>query len=133
MHHMAAASFLLHPLGYCSGTPGQVSACRGYNFWSGIFSDITIFTGFAAVLIAFWRTHNCHVHGCFRLLWHTHPVHGHPVCKHHHPHTVHPDHIAETVNVPSDLSAASLSAEGDASTSVAVESPAEPPRHDAET
>ena len=60
----------------------------GYQFWSGIGSDI----GEASILItilafawAWWRTHNCHVNKCPRLLWHPHPDHGHPVCRHHHP------------------------------------------------
>ena len=100
MLHFAVANFLLHPLGYCSGTHQQIEACRGYNFWSGIFSDATIFTGFVAVLGAFWRTHNCHVHRCWRLMWHTHPVHGHPVCQHHHPHTVRADGVDEGVASP---------------------------------
>lgn len=127
MHQIASISLFLHPLGYCSGTPGQVDACRGYNFWSGIFSDATIFTGFLAVLAAWWRTHNCHVNGCFRLLWHTHPVHGHPVCKHHHPHTVFADRVEETVSVPAELKASTMTGEGDAATSVAAEPPPEPP------
>ena len=57
----------------------------GYNFVSGPLADITIFTAFAGWLILFWRKHNCHVHRCWRLSWHPHPVHGHPVCKRHHP------------------------------------------------
>jgi hypothetical protein len=58
----------------------------GYNFISGPLADITIFTAFASGLFVFLRRHNCHVHGCWRLAWHPHPVHGHPVCKKHHPH-----------------------------------------------
>lgn len=126
MLHLAAVSFLLHPLGYCSGTPGQVSACRGYNFWSGIFSDATIFTGFVAVLGAFWRTHNCHVHRCWRLLWHTHPVHGHPVCRHHHPHTVYADRVDETVTVPTEVRGPSPAEEGPGTPSVVGEARGEP-------
>ena len=126
MHAVASISLFLHPLGYCTGTPGQVDACRGYNFWSGIFSDATIFTGFLAVLGAWWRTHNCHVNGCFRLLWHTHPVHGHPVCKHHHPHTVFADHVDEAVSVPSELTSPSLTSEGDADAPEADSPPPQP-------
>lgn len=133
MHQIASISLFLHPLGYCSGTPGQVDACRGYNFWSGIFSDATIFTGFVAVMLAWWRTHNCHVHGCYRLLWHTHPVHGHPVCKHHHPHTVFSDRVDETVSVPAELRASTMTDESDASTSVAAEPPPDPPAGPAPT
>lgn len=54
----------------------------GYQFWSGIGSGSPIIAGFFLVL----RHRNCHVHRCWRLAWHTHPGHGHPVCKHHHPH-----------------------------------------------
>lgn len=93
MLHAAVLSFLWHPLGYCSGTHSQIDACRSYNFWSGIFGDATVFTGFGAVLLAFWRTHNCHVKRCPRLMWHPHPETGHPVCQHHHPDTVYADHV----------------------------------------
>jgi hypothetical protein len=31
---------ILHPLGVCAGTHAQVIACRGYNLWSGIASDV---------------------------------------------------------------------------------------------
>ncbi len=55
-----------------------------YQFWSGVGSDI----GELAILggvIGLWRQHNCHVHRCWRLSWHPHPQHGHPVCRRHHP------------------------------------------------
>jgi hypothetical protein len=57
----------------------------GYNFVSGPLADITLGTAFLGWLVLFWRKHNCHVHRCWRLEWHPHPVHGHPVCKKHHP------------------------------------------------
>lgn len=57
----------------------------GYNFVSGPFADVTILTGFAGGFWLWLRKHNCHVHKCWRLQWHPHPVHGHPVCRHHHP------------------------------------------------
>lgn len=56
----------------------------GYQFWSGIGSDIgelAIITGVAA----FCYRHNCHIHRCWRLSWHPDPETGHPVCKKHHP------------------------------------------------
>jgi hypothetical protein len=57
---------------------------RGYQFWSGIGSDIGELTLLTAFVI--WiRQRNCHVHRCWRLAWHPHPVHGHPVCRRHHP------------------------------------------------
>lgn len=61
---------------------------NGYNSWSGWISDvaeITVVGAIAASLAAWWRKHNCHVHRCWRLQWHEHPEHGHPVCAVHHP------------------------------------------------
>ena len=57
----------------------------GYNFVSGPLADITLLTAFVSALVLFWHKHNCHVHRCWRLSWHPHPDHGHPVCKKHHP------------------------------------------------
>ena len=57
----------------------------GYNFVSGPLADITLVTAFVAAIITWWHTHNCHVHGCWRVKWHPHPEHGHPVCAVHHP------------------------------------------------
>jgi hypothetical protein len=57
----------------------------GYNFVSGPLADITLATAFLGWLYLFFRKHNCHVNRCPRLAWHPHPVHGHPVCKKHHP------------------------------------------------
>lgn len=57
---------------------------NGYWFYSGIFGGSGFFA-FIGLLLAWWRTHNCHVHRCLRLQWHQHPDHGHPVCKRHHP------------------------------------------------
>jgi hypothetical protein len=110
MLHLAFLNIFWHPLGYCAGTHSQVDACHSYNFWSGIVGDVTIFTGFGAVLLAFWRTHNCHVHGCLRLMWHPHPESGHPVCKHHHPHTVYADRVV--LSAPPSGAAASGAAGG---------------------
>jgi len=57
----------------------------GYNFVSGPLADITLITAFTSAFYLWWRKHNCHVNRCWRLQWHPHPVHGHPVCKKHHP------------------------------------------------
>ena len=57
----------------------------GYNFVSGPLADITLATGFITFVYLWIRHHNCHVRRCWRLSWHPHPDHGHPVCKHHHP------------------------------------------------
>jgi hypothetical protein len=56
----------------------------GYWFYSGVF-DAGIILGILSGIGVFWRTHNCHVRRCWRLDWHPHPVHGHPVCHVHHP------------------------------------------------
>lgn len=53
----------------------------GYNFWSGIGSDLgelAIVTG----LVAWWRHRNCYVKGCWHK-GHADPEHGHPVCEKH--------------------------------------------------
>ncbi len=57
---------------------------RGYQFWSGMGSDIGEVTIIGA-LIAIWSKHNCHVHRCWRLSWHPSKKYGgHVVCRHHH-------------------------------------------------
>ena len=56
----------------------------GYWFYSGVF-DAGILLGVFSAVGVFWRAHNCHVRGCWRLDWHPHPDHGHPVCIVHHP------------------------------------------------
>lgn len=56
----------------------------GYQFWSGVGSDFGELV-LLGVFVTFWRHHNCHVHRCWRLSWHPHPDHGHPVCRVHHP------------------------------------------------
>lgn len=58
----------------------------GYQFWSGIGSDVTEIT-IVFALLAWWHSHHCHVHRCWRVSWWPHPDHGHPVCRHHHPDT----------------------------------------------
>lgn len=59
----------------------------GYSFWSGVGNDIPIYVLGVLPLVFTWhRRHRCHVHRCWRLQWHVHPEHGHPVCRKHHPH-----------------------------------------------
>lgn len=90
-----------HPLAEGHGSTCSAidhSGC-GYALWSGILSDvgeITLVSALLAVVATFWRHHNCHVHRCWRLSWHPHPEHGHPVCRVHHP-----DH-KQIHHVPSD-------------------------------
>jgi hypothetical protein len=55
-----------------------------YQVWSGIGSDVSEVA--ILVAVATWlRGRNCHISGCWRLSWHPHPDHGHPVCRRHHP------------------------------------------------
>jgi hypothetical protein len=78
---MIDPSFLLHPLGYCQGTPHQQMLCKGYNFWSGIGSDVSEIT-LLGMVVALIKHHNCHSKRCLRP-GHKHPVHGWPACKKH--------------------------------------------------
>jgi hypothetical protein len=67
---------------------------RWYLWWSGMFSNLTIFAG----MVVFYRKHNCHVHGCLRIGTHKAvDANGteHMVCRTHHPdlakkHRLHP-------------------------------------------
>lgn len=57
----------------------------GASFWGGIGGYLTVL---AAILLAGYRSyrrHQCHADRCWRPAWHPDPVHGHPVCWHHHP------------------------------------------------
>ena len=54
----------------------------GYQFWSGIGSDLGEASILAAIILGY-RHHNCHVKGCLRL-GHTDPAHGFPACHLHH-------------------------------------------------
>ena len=58
----------------------------GYNFVGGPLADITLLTVFVTTLYLFLKKHNCHIRHWWRMAWHPHPDHGHPVCKKHHPH-----------------------------------------------
>lgn len=89
-----ADGYLLHPIGNCTGLSKHLTLlCRGYNFYSGIGSDLQEVTllvmaiSGAIVVWKFWRhwkkLHECHLETCHRIAFHPHPVHGHPVCKPH--------------------------------------------------
>ena len=56
----------------------------GYQFWSGIGSDLSEIT-LLAMAAGLYKAHNCHVHRCWRLA--RHPVDGtaYKVCRKHHP------------------------------------------------
>ena len=53
-----------------------------YGFWSGFGSDIGEIALLAAVF-GFFRHHNCHQKGCWRL-GHPDPDHNWPACRAHH-------------------------------------------------
>lgn len=80
---MLGPEWLYHPLGVCQHGATYI-ACRGYNFWSGIGSDIGEIT-LVVGLVAFYLKHTCHVSRCYR--WAKHPVQGTPytACGKHHP------------------------------------------------
>jgi hypothetical protein len=76
--------WLWHPLGYCSGTRIQIRDCKGYNSWSGSFSDlgeITLIGG----LIAVYRKYNCGAAKCWRIGKHPTADGLHNLCARHHP------------------------------------------------
>jgi hypothetical protein len=54
-----------------------------YGFWSGFGSDLTEFA-LIGVLAGVIRSHNCEVHGCWRLGRHATAA-GTKVCRRHHP------------------------------------------------
>jgi hypothetical protein len=69
--------YIAHPL-----------SSHGPDFWGGIGGDLTYLTlllGFMVAAVRGYFRHQCHVAGCWRPSWHPDPVHGHPVCRHHHP------------------------------------------------
>ena len=78
------AKFLLHPLGVCTGNAVVITQCRGYNFWSGIGSDLQEITLLTGIGLLYWH-HTCHVGLCF--LPGRHPVEGtgFKTCRRHHP------------------------------------------------
>ena len=47
----------------------HVLSGKGYQFWSGIGSDIGEVTLIGLAMV-WWRHHNCHVYRCWRLSWH---------------------------------------------------------------
>jgi hypothetical protein len=91
--YVAVAVILLVAIGYWrSGDLASASRWPyfhplggiGYQFWSGIGSDVGQVTLIGAV-IALWSKHNCHIHRCWRLGWHPSDKYGgHVVCRHHH-------------------------------------------------
>lgn len=59
---------------------------NGYQFWSGIGSDIgelTIVGGLITIALQTYRHNNCHVVGC-RKLGHNDPAVHAPACRDHH-------------------------------------------------
>lgn len=89
IHALLFNVWFFHPLD--EGTGSTCSAINhtgcGYAGWSGILgSFLTSVPGWIVAIVVFLYARNCHVRGCWRLQWHEHPDHGHPVCRKHHPH-----------------------------------------------
>ena len=54
-----------------------------YLFWSGFGSDLSEIAGLGTIAWIFYRHHNCHVRGCWRIG--RLPLEGYVVCGRHHP------------------------------------------------
>lgn len=67
----------MHTVEHLLGLDGK----QIYNLLSGL---IPCLLG-ASFFGAWWRRHKCHRPGCPRIQFHTHPVDGFVVCRHHHP------------------------------------------------
>jgi len=70
----------MHWLALFFGVANGDGNSTGYLFWSGIGSDLA----YVGVGVAFFRHHNCEVHGCWRLGRHVTAA-GQKVCRRHHP------------------------------------------------
>ena len=68
--HTAVRTYVLHPL-----------HSNGYQWWSGLGSDLTE-VALIGALVTLFKHHNCHHKGCLRI-GHRHPKHGWPSCKRH--------------------------------------------------
>ena len=76
---------LFHPLGACALHPhGAYIACRSYNFWSGIASDIGEITLLGGA-VALYRHINCDAPWCWRRGPHRTVDGHHKLCRRHHP------------------------------------------------
>lgn len=76
---MSVLVWLYHGIQWTwGGTPFR-SPATGYNIVSGDLGDLFVL-GFVASM---FRKHNCHVRGCWRIAFHPHNLHGHPVCRPH--------------------------------------------------
>ena len=64
---------------------------NGYQFWSGMGSDIGEAT-IVTALVAQYKHRNCHEKGCWRM-GHQHPITGAIHCKHHW--NIVPDHVPD--------------------------------------
>lgn len=66
----AFSTYIIHPL-----------RGDGYQWWSGVGSDLGELTLVVAIL-GTYKHHACHEKGCWRL-GHRHPEHGLPTCHRH--------------------------------------------------
>ena len=77
--------WIVHAMGVDYGVP--YGRWIWYSFWSGFFSCVTIFTGFAVFAWhtgLYYRVNNCVVHRCARIGKFT-TSEGHKTCRKHHP------------------------------------------------
>jgi hypothetical protein len=56
-----------------------------YLFWSGIAADVLTVVPLFGIFFVLYRKHNCHVQGCWRIIWRTHG--DYELCRKHHPDT----------------------------------------------
>ena len=70
---------------------------NGYQFWSGIGSDMSEAFPLIAILGGMYHHHNCAADGCKRIGRFHHPEHGNHVCKRHlvEQHKLHRDHAGD--------------------------------------
>lgn len=59
----------------------------GYNLISGDVANLGLFLTPLVLAYHIITTHTCRANRwCLRPIWHTHPDHGLPICRRHHPH-----------------------------------------------
>ena len=80
------ANWIWHPLGSTAQCVGK--NCKGYNFWSGLGSDlseITLIITLISGILWFRRHYQCHEETCKKIGLHHVPGTPYRTCWHHHP------------------------------------------------
>lgn len=88
IHGSLLPSLLLHPLGVCVGSKAAIAACKSYNFFSGIGSDISQITLVGTLVggaLALLKHLNCDAPRCLRYGPHRTADGHHKLCRVHHP------------------------------------------------